>query len=52
MGIIGATRKEWFLTQAANMIAHNTTVPMYETLGVDAMKFVVMQTKIKTVFMT
>jgi long-subunit acyl-CoA synthetase (AMP-forming) len=41
VGIIGNNRQEWFLTQAANMMALNTTIPLYESLGVDAMKFVV-----------
>jgi long-subunit acyl-CoA synthetase (AMP-forming) len=52
IGIIGINRQEWVMTQAANMMAVNTTVPLYETLGLDAMKFVIDQTKLKTVFMT
>ena len=46
MGILAGNRYEWSITHCAGMHQKITSVPLYETLGQDAMKFVINQTKL------
>ena len=52
LGIQSKNRREWFLFHLANMWAGATTVALYDTLGQDAMKYVINQTELKTVCTT
>ena len=49
MGILAGNRYEWVITHMSFMHQKITTVPLYETLGIDALKFVLHQTKLATV---
>lgn len=49
LGIQSKNRREWFLFHLANMWSGATTVALYDTLGQDAMKYVINQTELKTV---
>lgn len=52
LGIQSKNRKEWFLLHIANMFLKATTVALYDTLGEEAMKFVINETELTTVAMT
>lgn len=41
LGIQSKNRKEWLLLHLANMHIGTTTVGLYDTLGQDAMRFVI-----------
>ena len=41
LGIQSKNRREWFLLHLANMWAGATTVALYDTLGQDAMRYVI-----------
>jgi long-chain acyl-CoA synthetase len=49
MGIQAKNRKEWVLQHVAGMHQKVTTVALYDTLGQDAMRFVVNQTQLSTI---
>jgi long-subunit acyl-CoA synthetase (AMP-forming) len=49
MGIQSRNRLEWCMTHVAGMHQNITTVPLYETIGLKQMKFVIKQTKLTTV---
>lgn len=52
LGVQSKNRKEWFLLHIANMYLRATTVALYDTLGEDAMKYVIDQTELITVAMS
>lgn len=52
MGIQAKNRKEWNLTNFANMHQKVTTIALYDTLGPDATKFVVDQTQMTSISCT
>ena len=52
MGIQSKNKKEWNLTNFANMHRRVTTIALYDTLGPDATKFVVDQTQLTTIACT
>jgi len=47
-GLQSKNRKEWFLASLANMHQKITSVSLYDTLGVDATKFILDQTELTT----
>jgi long-chain acyl-CoA synthetase len=49
MGIQSKNRKEWNIVHLAGMYNNATTIALYDTLGVDAIKFVVNQTELTTI---
>ena len=49
MGIQSKNRKEWVITNIANMHQCITSVALYDTLGPDAAKFVFNQTEMTSV---
>ena len=49
MGILAGNRYEWAITYIAMMHQKMTTIPLYETLGFDALKFVLNQTELTTI---
>jgi long-chain acyl-CoA synthetase len=49
MGIQAKNRREWVLTHVADFHQKITTVALYDTLGVDAIRFVVNQTQLSTI---
>ena len=49
IGIQAKNRKEWNLIHLANMYLRTTTVALYDTLGVDASKYVINQTEMITI---
>ena len=49
LGLQSKNRKEWTISHIANMHFGCTTVAMYDTLGENAMKFVVNQTELTTI---
>jgi long-chain acyl-CoA synthetase len=49
MGIMSINRPEWALTHFAGMHQSITTVPLYETLGQDAIKYIIDQTQLTTI---
>lgn len=52
MGIISRNRWEWVITHVAGMHQSITTVPLYETLGIQAIKYIINQTKFTTLAMS
>jgi long-chain acyl-CoA synthetase len=48
IGIQSKNRKEWNITNIANMHQKITTISLYDTLGVDATKFILDQTQLIT----
>jgi long-chain acyl-CoA synthetase len=48
IGIQSKNRKEWNLTSVANMYQKITTIALYDTLGVDALRYILNQTKLIT----
>jgi long-chain acyl-CoA synthetase len=52
IAIQSKNRKEWNLTNLANMHQNITTVSLYDTLGVDATKFIVNQTELTTMIVS
>jgi len=48
MGIQAKNRTEWALTHIANMFQKATTIAFYDTLGPDATKYIIDQTKVTT----
>ena len=49
IGVQAKNRKEWNLIHLANMHTGTTTVALYDTLGVDASKYVIDQTEMTTI---
>lgn len=49
MGIQSKNRKEWCLLNLGNMRQRITSVALYDTLGVEAMRFIINQTEMTTV---
>lgn len=49
MGIQSKNRKEWNVVHIANMYLNTTTIALYDTLGVDALRFVINQTELSTI---
>lgn len=49
MGIQSKNRVEWALCHIANMFQKTTTVALYDTLGHQAIKYIVGQTLLSTV---
>jgi long-chain acyl-CoA synthetase len=49
IGIQSKNRKEWNLIHLANMHIKTTTVALYDTLGVEASKYVIEQTEMTTI---
>ena len=52
LGIQSKNRKEWFLLHLANMYIGVTTCALYDTLGEQAMRYVVNQTELTTIAMS
>jgi long-chain acyl-CoA synthetase len=48
IGIQSKNRKEWNLTNVANMYNRITTISLYDTLGVEATKYILNQTELTT----
>lgn len=48
LGIQSKNCKEWIITHLANMGQNITTVSLYDTLGLDATRFILDQTEIST----
>ena len=51
-GIISGNRMEWPITHLANNDNCITTIPLYKTLGIEAIKHAISLTKIKTISLT
>ena len=49
LGIQAKNRKEWNLLHLANMCVKATTVGLYDTLGEEAIRFVIDQTEMTTI---
>lgn len=49
MGIQSKNRLEWSLLNVAGMVNAVTTVPLYDTLGEDATRYIVSQTGMTTI---
>ena len=49
MGLIGKNRKEWVLTHVAGMHQSITSIPLYQTLGLSSIAYIIDQTKLTTV---
>ena len=49
LGVYSKNRVEWGLSHLANMHMGATTVALYDTLGVDALKYVINQTELTTI---
>lgn len=48
IGLQSKNRKEWFIASLANMHQSITSVSLYDTLGVDATKYIINQTELQT----
>ena len=44
IGIFSKNREEWVITDFASMISGITTVPLYDTLGQEAIEYILDQT--------
>jgi long-chain acyl-CoA synthetase len=49
IGIQAKNRKEWCLINLGNMRQKITSVALYDTLGKDAMRFIIDQTEMTTI---
>jgi long-subunit acyl-CoA synthetase (AMP-forming) len=49
LGIQSKNRKEWGISHIGNFHSGTTTIALYDTLGVQAAKFVIHQTELTTV---
>ena len=49
LGVQSKNRKEWGIAHLANMYMKSTTIALYDTLGADALKYVIDQTEMTTV---
>lgn len=52
MGIYSKNREEWSTTHLASLSLSGTTVAFYDTLGPQAVEFVLSQTKLQTISCT
>ena len=52
IGIHSINSREWFITDTANSLYNFVTMPLYDTLGEEAMVFMYNQTELSTVFLT
>jgi long-chain acyl-CoA synthetase len=50
IGVFSKNREEWLLLEYADFLYNFTLVPLYDTLGEDALKLILEQTCIKTIF--
>ena len=48
IGLQSKNRKEWYIASLANMHQNITSVSLYDTLGVDATKYILNQTELTT----
>lgn len=48
IGLQSKNRKEWFISSLANMHQNICSVSLYDTLGVDATKYILNQTELAT----
>jgi long-chain acyl-CoA synthetase len=48
IGLQSKNRKEWYISSLANMHQNITSVSLYDTLGVDATKYIINQTELTT----
>jgi len=51
MGIQSRNRKEWQFVNLAGMYQAVTTIPMYDTLGPEAFRYICDQTELTTIAM-
>jgi len=49
LGIQSKNRKEWGISHIGNFHSGTTTIALYDTLGIEAAKFVIDQTELTTV---
>ena len=49
LGIFSKNREEWAITDFASIISGITSVPLYDTLGQDAIEYILDQTQLKTI---
>lgn len=49
IGIFSKNREEWAISDWACMISSITSVPLYDTLGVDSIEYIINQTEMKTI---
>lgn len=52
IGIHAKNRYEWFVSDWACVLFGLTTVPLYDTLGIENLTFCLKQTEMKTMFVT
>ena len=52
IGIHSKNSREWFITDTANCLYNFVTMPLYDTLGEEAMEYMYNQTELSTVFLT
>lgn len=52
VGIHGKNTPEWVLTDVTNMVFGYTTMPLYDTLGEEAIQFMLHETELTTLFLT
>ena len=52
LGLFFINRPEWVIAEQASYYYSYTTVPLYDTLGIDAIEFIVNQTEMKYIVLT
>jgi long-chain acyl-CoA synthetase len=52
IGVHGKNTPEWVLTDICNMVFGYTTMPLYDTLGEEAIQFMLHETELTTLFLT
>lgn len=52
VGVFSKNREEWLLLEFANILYGNTMIPLYDTLGLESIPYILEQTKLVTLFIS
>ncbi|CAD8136283.1 unnamed protein product [Paramecium octaurelia] len=52
IGIFSKNREEWLLLDIANTLYGNTMIPLYDTLGLESIPYILEQTQLSTLFIS
>lgn len=52
IGIFSKNREEWLLLDIANTLYGNTMIPLYDTLGLESIPYILEHTQMSTLFIS
>lgn len=52
IGIFSKNREEWLILDIANTLYGNTMIPLYDTLGLESIPYILEQTQVGTLFIS